>query len=98
MKHTSLCLGGNWQRNEWPDHITVWHTACSDERKYVPERVCKIESWYDNDELEPWQEHVGCTPEDTFAYRCTRCGGTFRYDRGVKPNYCPICGARVIFK
>lgn len=58
--------------------------------------TCSIESWYDNEELEKLQDEVACTPEDTFAYRCTECGHKFRYDRGIKPRYCPWCGREVV--
>lgn len=34
-------------------------------------------------------------PEDTWAYKCSACGWSFRYDRGIKPNFCPNCCARV---
>ena len=80
--------------NGFPLRINV--ISDTDTRGYVPERTCKIENYYDNKELESAQEEVGCTPEDTFAYHCTACDGLFRYDRGVKPTYCPECGAKVI--
>ena len=35
-------------------------------------------------------------PEDTWAYMCGACGWSFRYDRGIKPKYCPECGRKVI--
>ena len=57
---------------------------------YVPERTCKMET--DHDELEV----IAYSHEDTWAYKCNACGWSFRYDRGIKPNYCPNCGARVI--
>lgn len=63
-----------------------------------PGDTCEIDSWYDKDELDKLQDEVACTPEDTFAYRCTKCGCDFRYDRGTKPKYCPNCGRKVVGK
>lgn len=34
-------------------------------------------------------------PEDTWAYMCSSCDWSFRYDRGIKPSYCPNCGKAV---
>lgn len=31
-------------------------------------------------------------PEDTWAYKCSACEWSFRYDRGIVPNFCPNCG------
>lgn len=82
---------GAWLENGWRESreiaAQIWNRRA--------ERTCEIESWYDSDELEKAQENVACTPEDTFAYRCTACGGAFRYDRFVKPKYCPECGSKV---
>ena len=83
---------GAWFENGWRESreiaAQIWNRRA--------ERTCQIESCYDNEELEKDQEQVECTPEDTFAYHCTACDGVFRYDRGVKPDYCPMCGARAV--
>ena len=89
--HDSAGNIGAWLENGWRESreiaAQIWNRRA--------ERTCQIESCYDNEELEELQEDVGFTPEDTFIYRCIACGGTFRYDRGVKPDYCPMCGAKV---
>lgn len=54
------------------------------------ERICKLETDYDELEV------IAYSPEDTWAYKCSACDLSFRYDRGIKPNYCPICGAKVV--
>lgn len=61
-----------------------------------PESTCRMVSAFDTDELEGIQENISFSPEDTLAYRCEGCGFDFRYERGLYPNYCPNCGARVI--
>lgn len=61
-----------------------------------PERTCQMVSAFDTDELEDYQESVSFTPEDTLVYMCKSCGFDFRYERGLYPNYCPNCGAKVI--
>lgn len=89
--HDSAGNIGAWLENGWRESreiaAQIWNRRS--------DRTCEIESYYDNEELEKEQENVEFSPEDTFAYRCTACGGTFRYDRGVKPKYCPKCGAKV---
>lgn len=55
------------------------------------ERTCEMEtSWEIRDEL-----GITDAPEDTWGYMCSKCGDSFRYDRGIKPNYCPSCGRKV---
>ena len=54
------------------------------------ERTCKMET--DHDELEV----IAYSHEDTWAYKCSACDWSFRYDRGIKPNYCPNCGRKCI--
>lgn len=39
-------------------------------------------------------ENIAYSPEDTWAYECDGCGWEFRYDRGIKPKYCPNCGRK----
>lgn len=61
-----------------------------------PERTCQIVSAFDTDELEDVQDLIASSPEDTLAYMCKSCGFDFRYERGLYPNYCPNCGARML--
>ncbi len=41
------------------------------------------------------QNGIPDAPEDTWAYMCSACDWSFRYDRGIKPSFCPSCGAKV---
>lgn len=52
--------------------------------------TCEMET--DHDEL----ELIASSHEDTWGYRCSACGWVFRYDRGIKPDYCPNCGRKVV--
>ena len=54
------------------------------------ERTCTMET--DHDELEV----IAYSHEDTWAYMCSACEWSFRYDRGIKPNYCQNCGRKCI--
>lgn len=54
--------------------------------------TCDIEE--DQEEL----ELIPYTPEDTWAYRCGACNWVFRYDRGIKPRFCPYCGRKAVGK
>ena len=58
---------------------------------WVRERTCEMETDWDY-----LSDGVPCAPEDTWAYMCSACEWSFRYDRGIKPNYCPNCGAKVV--
>lgn len=49
-----------------------------------------------DDETDEYLEEIALTPEDTVACHCHACDEVFRYDRGIIPNYCPNCGARVV--
>ena len=61
-----------------------------DGERYERVRECEIEcDWHYMEEVLPF------THEDTWAYRCVSCEWQFRYDRGIKPDYCPNCGAKV---
>lgn len=76
----------NWAK-ELDEHIIkriceVWNSRA--------ERTCEMET--DHDELEV----IAYSHEDTWAYKCSACDWSFRYDRGIKPNYCPNCGAKVV--
>ena len=62
-----------------------------DELMAILERgECEMETDYDY-----LHDGIPDTPEDTWAYKCCACGGSFRYERGTKPNYCPECGRAV---
>lgn len=62
--------------------------------RFTPELgngTCEMKtSWEIRDEL-----GIADAPEDTWGYRCSVCEWSFRYDRGIRPNYCPNCGAKV---
>lgn len=60
------------------------------------ERVCRIFQAYgdESEELHHLMEEIACTPEDTVACICQSCGHEFRYERMVRPRYCPNCDAR----
>lgn len=60
------------------------------------ERTCQIVSAFDTDELDDIQEGISFSPDDTLAYMCKSCGFDFRYERGLYPNYCPNCGAKMV--
>jgi len=63
----------------------------TDSRVYVPHPgTCEMET-----DWEYLQNCIPSSPEDTWAYRCSTCGWSFRYDRGIKPKFCPECGAKV---
>ena len=49
-----------------------------------------------DDETDEYMEEIAFTPGDTVACHCHTCDTVFRYDRGIIPNYCPNCGARVV--
>ena len=50
-------------------------------------KECEIETDWDY-----IHDVIPDAPEDTWGYRCGTCGWAFRYDRRIKPNYCPNCG------
>ena len=62
------------------------------------ERTCRILQAYgdESEELDHRMEEIAGTPEDTVACICQSCGHEFRYDRMVRPRFCPHCGARVV--
>lgn len=43
MLHTGLVLGDNWSADEWPESVDVMHEGVGDRRRYVPERIERIE-------------------------------------------------------
>lgn len=49
-----------------------------------------------DDDTDEYMEEIAGTHEDTVACHCHECDEVFRYDRGIIPNYCPACGARVV--
>lgn len=60
--------------------------------------TCHMSWEYGNgdDETDEYMDEIACTHEDTVACHCHTCDEVFRYDRGIIPNYCPSCGARVV--
>lgn len=60
--------------------------------------TCQMSWEYGNgdDDTEEYMEEIAGTHEDTVACHCHECDEVFRYDRGIIPNYCPNCGARVV--
>ena len=63
-----------------------------------PERTCHVKQAYFDDcsDLDNLMEGIAFSPEDTVACICDSCGVDWRYDRGIRPNYCPNCGAKVV--
>ena len=56
-----------------------------------------LQSYMDSSpELNKRMEDIALSPEDTVSCICQGCGWDFRYDRGIRPSYCPNCGARVV--
>lgn len=45
---------------------------------------------------EEYMELIARSPEDTVACHCHTCNMVFRFERGIVPDYCPFCGARVV--
>ena len=70
--------------------IDAWNT-----RK---ERTCHVRQAYFHDcsDLDNLMEGIAFSPEDTVACICDFCGMNWRFDRGIRPNYCPNCGAKVV--
>ena len=66
--------------------------------RHVPERTCHVKQAYFHDcsDLDNLMECIAFSPEDTVACICDSCGMNWRYDRGIRPNYCPHCGAKVV--
>ena len=60
--------------------------------------TCHMSCKYGNgdDETDEYMDEIACTPEDTVACHCHECDWVFRFERGIVPNYCPSCGARVM--
>lgn len=49
-----------------------------------------------DEDTEEYMELIADTPEDTVACHCNACNIVFRFERGIVPDYCPFCGARVV--
>lgn len=49
-----------------------------------------------NGDTDEYMELIADTPEDTVACHCHACNIVFRFERGIVPDYCPFCGARVV--
>ena len=66
--------------------------------RHVPERTCHVKHAYFNDcsDIDNLMEGIAFSPEDTVACICDSCGMNWRFDRGIRPNYCPNCGAKVV--
>ena len=62
------------------------------------ERTCHVKQAYFHDcsDLDDLMEGIAFSPEDTVACICDSCGMDWRFDRGIHPNYCPFCGAKVV--
>jgi Lar family restriction alleviation protein len=68
-----------------------WRAIADELNAAMGSGTCEMEtSWEIRDEL-----GIMDAPEDTWGYRCSACGCSFRYDRGIKPRYCPECRAEV---
>lgn len=62
------------------------------EREATIERIKS----YGDDDTDEYMELIADTPEDTVACHCHECDWVFRFERGIVPNYCPACGARMV--
>ena len=60
--------------------------------------TCHMSWEYGNgdDDTDEYMELIAGTPEDTVACHCHVCDIVFRFERGIVPDYCPFCGARVV--
>ena len=60
--------------------------------------TCHMSWEYGNgdDDTDEYMELIADTPEDTVACHCHACDIVFRFERGIVPDYCPFCGARVV--
>lgn len=60
--------------------------------------TCHMSWEYDSgdDDTDEYMELIADTPEDTVACHCHACDIVFRFERGIVPDYCPFCGARVV--
>lgn len=60
--------------------------------------TCHMSCEYGNgdDDTDEYMELIVDTPEDTVACHCHACDIVFRFERGIVPDYCPFCGARVV--
>lgn len=60
--------------------------------------TCNMNCEYGNgdDDTDEYMELIVDTPEDTVACHCHACNIVFRFERGIVPDYCPFCGARVV--
>lgn len=70
--------------------IEAWNTRA--------ERTCRILQAYGDEsaELDYLMDEIAGTPEDTVACICQSCDHEFRYDRRLRPKFCPNCGAKVV--
>ena len=68
-----------------------WQAVANELNTELGNGTCEMETDWDY-----LHDGIPDAPEDTWAYMCSVCGWSFRYDRGIKPNYCPNCGAKVL--
>lgn len=94
LEHVAYAIGYDGEDDDW-DEVDVINRL-ADLIEPQPERTCKMVSAFDTDELDDIQDGISSSPEDTLAYKCKGCGFDFRYERGLYPNYCPNCGAKVL--
>lgn len=78
-----------------------WKGVCNRLAELIepePERTCTVRQAYfdSDDELYELMDCISSSPEDTVACICDSCGIDWRYDRCIRPNYCPNCGSKVI--
>lgn len=74
-----------------PEYSYDWQAIADELNAELGSGTCEMETDWDY-----LHDGIPDAPEDTWAYVCSACEWSFRYDRGIKPNYCPNCGAKVI--
>lgn len=62
------------------------------------DHTCHMSCEYDSgdEDTKDYMELIVSSPEDTVACHCHTCDTVFRFERGIVPDYCPFCGARVV--
>lgn len=90
MSFTNLLLAGNWDFDEWPEHVDVSHEGKLDYKRYEPRRICRME--YD-----PVHRDYVCSAcgerFNTHGYVRVSRGG----DIELAPyRCCPNCGAKAV--
>lgn len=78
-------------REGWVCNVGINYKAIADELNATfGAGECEMETDWDY-----LTDGIPDAPEDTWAYMCSSCNWSFRYDRGIKPTYCPNCGRAV---